>query len=81
MHYGPIQRITFEEVSVHGTKTGKCGCGKRRVRKMKFWSTLNPFNKNPDGTLKTYEQLKEKVNAEREAWMKEPIVCDNCPTQ
>lgn len=74
-----ITRTTFAEVSLRGYKVGKCKCGKRRVRREKFWGTVNPFNRNEDGTIKTREQVAAKVQAEHDTWMKEPILCDNCP--
>ena len=43
-----METITFEEVSIHRCKSGKCRtCGKRRKRTKKFFQTLNPFNKKP----------------------------------
>ena len=70
--------VTFDEVAIHGQKSGKCPCGKRRVRKASFSQTINPFNKNPDGTIKTQAQIYPEIKAERDEWMKQAIFCDAC---
>lgn len=59
----------FEEVSFTATKAGKCpSCGKRVTRSQKFWGTINPFNKNSDGTIKTRQQIKVELHEEAAAW-------------
>lgn len=69
---------TFGEVAVWGHKTGKCGCGKRRDRREKFWQTLNSFNRTADGTPKTREQIEAELVAQRDAWVSQPITCATC---
>lgn len=65
-----LARVYFEEVAVTGYRTFKDPVtGKKRQRTKKFWATINPFNKNEDGTMKTREQLYAKVTAERDAWL------------
>lgn len=71
-------RTTFEEVIVTRCKRGKCGCGKSRTRSMKFWQTLNPFNKNRDGSQKSRADILRELNSEADAWAKKPITCDGC---
>lgn len=71
-------RISFEKVALHADKAGKCGCGKRRRRRKKFWGTLNPWNKNPDGTIRTWGDIQAGLRQQIEAWEAEPIVCKNC---
>ena len=71
-------RTVFEEVVVKGHKSGKCGCGKMRKRVMKFWQTISPFNKNPDGSLKTHDDICKELIKERMKWFTEPIFCDAC---
>ena len=51
-------------------------CGKRRTRQMTFENTVNPFNQNPDGSIRTYAQVMEKITAESEAW--QPTLCASC---
>lgn len=45
----------------------KCACGKRFQRTLAATQTVNPFNKNADGTVKTareiYQELAEEIAA------------------
>jgi hypothetical protein len=62
-------RINFEPVSTSRRKSGKCPvCGKTVVRQQKFEHTINPFNKNTDGTIKTYSQVLNAVEKEADEW-------------
>jgi len=72
-------RINFEEISIFGEKSGICTqCGKKASRKRKFWQTINPFNKNKDGSQKSKEDiLKECINA-RDNWLREPVFHVKC---
>lgn len=65
-------RHNFEEISVKGVKRWKAENGKPRQCTKKFWQTLNPFNKNADGSIKTRQQIVAEIKAERDAWMLEP---------
>ena len=70
------QTTTFREISVSATKSGKCiVCSKRRKRTKKFWQTLNPFNKNPDGTIKTVGDIIRESHEKARLWKEEPINC------
>jgi hypothetical protein len=68
-----IIRTTFREVVVYGVKSGKCGCGTRRVRREKFYQTLNPYNRAADGALKTEAQIYEELRVEKKAWELSPV--------
>lgn len=74
------QSITFREVTVHGTKTVKCagGCGRRLKRQRKFWQTLNPFNKNAAGEVKSAVEIQKELFTERQAWESESETCSQC---
>lgn len=51
------------------TRKGTCPtCGKRATRSATFEGTVNPFNKNADGTVKTWEQVAADVQAKADAW-------------
>ena len=68
--------IVFDEVKRHAAKSGKCTiCGKRRTRKKTFCQTLNPYNKNADGTIKTTYQIQQELQAQTATWEQEPINC------
>jgi len=59
----------FEKVSVKAQKKIKCKkCGKSTQETRVFSQTINPFNKNKDGTIKTYiqimdEEVKKRIDA------------------
>jgi hypothetical protein len=72
---------TFEKVSAYPKKTGKCLCGKRRSRSTHIYHTINPFNKNAKGEIKTYAEVRADVSKEVAKWMAEPIRCDDCPKE
>ena len=63
-------RTTFPEVATTATKTGLCPvCGKRATRRQRFWQTESPFNRNPDGTVRTRTDIQEEVRAEAANWV------------
>ena len=43
-------------------------CGKRVARSRTFEKTVNPFNRNADGSIKTSAEVYDAVKAEGEAW-------------
>ena len=58
-------RITYPTIT--GTSSYKCSCkecGKTLRRTAKVAQTLNPFNKNDDGDVKGYSQIREEVDKE-----------------
>ena len=72
------ETLTFREVSIKAEKSGKCiVCGKKRKRTRKFWQTLNPYNKNPDGTVKNVADIMSEIQTEVRLWKAEPIDCCN----
>lgn len=62
-------RYTFDEVSVKATKRWTDESGKKRQQTRNFFQTINPFNKNEDGTIKTRDQIMAEIKAERNAWL------------
>ena len=70
--------MTFDEVKMQGRKNSKCACGKRVTRQHTFSQTINPFNKNKDGEIKTRQEINEELRAEIEAWKQEPVLCTAC---
>jgi len=62
--------INFQEIATTATKSGVCPiCGKRVVRRQRFWQTDNPWNRNDDGTVKTRDEIYADVKAEADAWV------------
>lgn len=72
--------IDFPEVSLKGTKSVKCakGCGRTLKRTMKVFQTLNPFNRHPDGRVKTAADIRAELPEKLEHWKKTPEVCIHC---
>lgn len=73
--------VTFQEVSIYGSKSVKCagGCKRTLRRSRKFFQTLSPFNKNAAGELKTRDEIQSELLAERKAWIDAPETCSHCP--
>lgn len=72
-------RYEFEKVSIYAKKSGKCRCGKRRTRSEHLWMTVNPFNKNARGEVKTRQEVRADLAKRHEEWIKEQITCSECP--
>lgn len=64
----------FEKISIKRTKHYVDSSGKKRRKTVEFYQTLNPFNKNKDGSLKTREDIMEAITAEAETWLKKKEV-------
>ncbi|QDP45501.1 hypothetical protein SEA_FUZZBUSTER_17 [Microbacterium phage FuzzBuster] len=53
----------FDEVTRRRVVQGKCSvCGKRTTRTLAVTNTVNPFNKNADGTIKTRDEVAADVS-------------------
>lgn len=72
-------RITFQKVQIRARKRTTCSvCSKRLDRTKTFYQTINPFNKNKDGTIKSERQILDELSVEADAWRKDPEVCQQC---
>lgn len=69
--------INFDVIKVSAMKKGKCKCGKRLTRSKTFEQTVNPFNKNPDGTVKTRNEVSAAVSRVATDWLPE-FICNQC---
>lgn len=60
----------FEEVTYPVKRRVPCagGCGKKLTRQTTLSQTINPFNKNPDGSIKTRADIWQALRAEAETW-------------
>lgn len=70
----------YDRIEARGFKRGQCAvCGKGAERSRVFGQTLNPFNKNADGSVKTAAEIRREVNSEALAWQNdEPVVHARC---
>jgi hypothetical protein len=69
-----MPRFVFEEIVCRAERSGKCVmCGKRWKKVKKFSQTVNPFNRNDDGSQKSRDQIWAELRAEAKAW--QPAHC------
>jgi TIP49-like protein len=72
-------RITFEVVKLITRKSGYCKkCGKYMSRSKTFDQTVNPFNKLPDGTIKTRDDVFQELLNESKQWKGIPVIHQKC---
>lgn len=64
--------ITFEEVKAYGKRRVTVD-GKKKYQQKTFVETINPFNKNPDGTVKSRAEVQESVDRKCDEWQSETI--------
>jgi hypothetical protein len=73
----PVYR--FREIKYQASKNLPCpGCGKKLRRQRTFGQTLNPFNKNADGQVKTELDIVRELHATAAEWETEPETHDTC---
>ncbi len=59
----------FELVKAYRSKSGICpACGQKTTRTRVFEHSINPFNRNLDGSTKSRDEVRAAVNAEADAW-------------
>lgn len=61
-------RYTFEEVKLTATRSVVGSDGKKRRQQKTFSQTLNPFNLNADGTVKSRADIRRELDAEAGRW-------------
>ncbi len=60
---------TFDKIKHVEKRNGKCPvCGKRVQRSQTFEETVNPYNRNEDGTVKTAHEVRQSVRRKWQAW-------------
>ena len=71
----------FREIKHQANKNLPCpGCGKKLRRQRTFIQTLNPFNKNSDGQVKTELEIVRELVAKAGEWESKPETHDACQT-
>lgn len=66
---------TYQVLKLRGTKRVKCSlpeCRQWLTRSKTFEMTVNPFNKNKSGHVKTQDEVYEDLRAAVMAWRKDP---------
>jgi hypothetical protein len=69
----------FPEVWLGAVKRYVCACGRRCVRKKKFFQTINPYNKNAQGNMKSREEIMVQLRHDRDGWEVAPEKCTHAP--
>lgn len=66
----PSYTVNYDAYTWPESRTGKCPvCGKRVRRSRSFEETLNPYNQNKDGEVKTVAEIRESLKAKAAAWV------------
>ena len=69
----------YEQVSLRPEKSGPCAvCGKPAKRSTTISNTINPFNRNEDGTVRTRAEVAENVLRLAKEWQAEPVMHAKC---
>ena len=68
---------TFDVVKYQRTKKGKCACGKQLTRSRTFNQTINPYNRDKDGNVKSRNCIHVELVKEADEWQPE-FVCKQC---
>ena len=69
----------YEQVTQQVTKNLPCpSCGKKVRRSNTISNTVNPFNKNADGEIRTRAEVRACVVALAQKWQTEPVICTAC---
>ena len=75
-------KINFEVIKEKQGVKGVCStCGKRKSRVVVIEETVNPFNKNQDGTVKNRREVYQSVHnglMELVKKLSEEFVCSSC---
>jgi len=59
----------FEVIRHKAVKSLPCAvCGKRLRRQRTFEQTINPYNRNADGTVKTRAEIRQELITEARVW-------------
>ena len=70
---------TFQKVPHQASKSVPCTvCGKKVRRQRTFFQTLNPFNKNADGQVKTVPEIVRELDEQAMSWQAEPETHPKC---
>lgn len=63
-------KIDFDKISTSRTKRWTEN-GKKRQQTRTFFQTLNPFNRNSQGVVKSRAEILYEINKEADAWIAE----------
>ena len=62
--------VVFDTVRVRAVRSGRCpACGQRVTRRKTFEATVNPFNRNADGTVRTEAEVRAHLFDDATSWV------------
>lgn len=65
---------TYDRITATARRQFTCTvCGKRSAKSKTFGQTVNPFNKNAQGYVKTSAEIRAEVDAQAAAWRPDPV--------
>lgn len=78
--HGDGHAHNFQAVKVVATRNLQCerGCGRKTTRQRIFECTINPFNTNADGSVKSECEVRAQAQAKADAWRPDPYTCKAC---
>lgn len=62
-------RTYYEEVKIKAVRKWKDEDGKQRQKTKIFLQTINPYNQDKDGNIKSREQILMELNEQRRIWL------------
>lgn len=69
----------FEVVKQRATKNLPCPvCGKKARRERTFEGTINPYNRNASGQVKTRPEVQADLQALARVWQQQPEAHQKC---
>lgn len=72
-------RVTFEEFTQQAARSGVCpACGKRGKRSRTFTMTQSPWNKNPDGSVRSVSEIRRALRDQARTWSQGAFVHERC---
>lgn len=76
------QSTTFDEIKDKIKVSGVCKkCGKKRSRTVSEFQTLNPFNKNENGSIKSVSEIRRELRIsilKQSKKLLENFICATC---
>ena len=72
-------RVNYNKCELFTTKYDKCSiCGKKMQKVIRVMQTVNPFNLNKDGYIKTREEIYKELHIELKEKLKQPLTHKKC---
>ncbi len=71
--------VHYEEVYLRSTKSGKCSiCNKTAKRSKKFSQTLNPWNIDDKGKVRTRDEIYKELRKDILEWQEKIVLHEKC---